>query len=1004
MEIITYANVQLLAGILRGVAYIFGGDDFRSMLIVVGFIGFLVALVAYAFQPQKLVGWYWIATVLCVSAALVAPKTRVQLIDRLQDCSGGGCVTVVENVPYGLAVVASVTSRIGDKLAEMFETTFSSVTYSIPEGSEVLSGFPELNYRANGLMFGSKIVREATRVSFPSVNYRFNLTKYLDNCAGPDMSDGTIDPDAVRSSTDIWETLGTGGNPARFTPTAGGVVMSCAALRSELDSGMAAEITAATNMLGRRLNSDALADGNALSSAGAQARVGSQVSQAYLRARLGDAATDASTFIRQNAMINAMGDAAALRSQRTNDPTAIMVGMAEAQAKVSTNTSWITGAKVAEEAMPLIRNGIEAILYASFPVIVLMTLVVTGRTAVKLVSSYASTLLWIQLWPVLYAVLNYMATAAASRHLAAAGAMPSGVTGLSLLTSASIYENSISDVAVVGYLVVSIPVIAWSLVKGMEAIGAGALAGASAFTGGAGIGASQAATGNVSMGNVRTDDVRLHPHYGRADFSTQESADWSTTRGMLDSGPRWGTAKKSDLGEVGSNFIGREADTLSKKAEDSFGTAQREQTAMRQTMDSTFSKASTMMEGEARASLESHGTAVGKGGMDAHGSGSSVGSAGGSGNNESAGSDSSRTLQRMVRDTNEPWLENVGKGGGDGIGGGGKYNDAIVHNDKLGQAYGSRKQVMDSMARAETAHDAKQVWDEYKKSDEYKNSHETFKRSDDKIDAGLRLALSHEQESLRSMEEGHRLTSQADWTRSHAHELRVGLSSAVFSDMSDEERAGYSRLQREDPAAAARLVESRAHDHLDELYASSGGRFSSAADSPPTAGDLSRLPPSIEDDAKQEMTASYAAEAGKLDRGDVAADHAVHQGQVAGARAQGGLARDPHTGGNGGAGRPGPDAATQGIQKLEGEVADREGRLTRAEADARAKAQADVNAGKTGATAPIPEAQPSTEFRRDAADWARENVPGVKTVEDGYDKAVDWVHDAVEPDDPPKDK
>ncbi|MET0332766.1 MAG: conjugal transfer protein TraG N-terminal domain-containing protein [Rhizobacter sp.] len=533
MEIITYANVQLLAGILQGVAYIFGGSDYRAMLVVVGAIGFIVALVAYAFQPQKLVGWYWIATVLCVSAVLVVPKTRVQLIDRLQDCSSGGCVTTVNDVPLGLAVVASVTSRIGDKLAELFETTFSGVTYSIPEGSEVLSGFPELNYRANGLMFGNKIVRETARVSFPDVNFRYNLVKYLDNCAGPDMSDGTIDPNAVRISTDIWDTLGTGGNPARFTPVAGGAVMSCAALRGQLDAGMDAEITAATNMLGRRLNSDAVGDGNALSSAAAQARVGSQVSQAYLRARLGGAGSDAATMIKQNAMINAMGDASALRAQRTNDPTAMMVGMAEAQAKVSTNTSWITGAKVAEEAMPMIRNGIEAILYACFPIIVLMTLVVTGRTAAKLLTSYASTLLWIQLWPVLYAVLNYMATAAASRHLAAAGAMPNGSTGLSLLTSASIYENSISDVAVVGYLVVSIPVIAWSLVKGMEAIGAGALAGASAFTGGAGMGASQAASGNVSLGNARMDDVNLSPSYRDAGSMTHDNGVFTTTKRFM---------------------------------------------------------------------------------------------------------------------------------------------------------------------------------------------------------------------------------------------------------------------------------------------------------------------------------------------------------------------------------------------------------------------------------------------------------------------------------------
>ncbi len=608
MEIITYSNVQLLAGILQGIASLFGGEDYRGMLVVVACIGFMVALMGYAFQPQRLTGWYWMATVLLVSAGLVMPKTRVQLIDRLQNCAGGGCVTVVENVPFALAVLASITTRIGDTLAKSFEDTFGPIAINVPEGTLApLSAFPDLNYRASGLMFGNKIVKETARVTFPGVNFRYNLVKYLDNCAGPDMSDGTVEPNDVHTSTDIWATLGGGGNAARFTPTAGGVVMSCAALRTQLDTGMGAEITAAMDTLGQRLNADALADGQALSSAGAQARVGSQVSQAYLRARLGGAGGDAATMIRQNAMINAMGDAAAMRSQRTNDPTSVMVGMAEAQAKVSTNTSWITGAKVAEEAMPLIRNGIEAILYAAFPIVVLMMLVVSGRTAVKLITSYASTLLWIQLWPVLFAVLNYMATAAAARHLSAAGAMPGGTSGVSLLTAASIYENSISDVAVVGYLVISIPVIAWSLVKGMEAIGAGALAGAGAFTGGSSVGAAQAATGNISSGVTRMDDVNLAPHYGSANYRTYEDGFSKRTDDMSSRNLDSGQLKQSDMG-VSVSMVHRDAESRSLDATREAGVGSRLSSQADSMMNSAITDGLSLARTNSRTGTQTDGS------------------------------------------------------------------------------------------------------------------------------------------------------------------------------------------------------------------------------------------------------------------------------------------------------------------------------------------------------------------------------------------------------------
>jgi conjugal transfer mating pair stabilization protein TraG len=552
LDIITYGNVALLGGILQALAHIFGESaDFRGMMLTVGTIGFIVALVAYAFQPQKLTGWYWLATVLCVSVVLVVPRANVRVVDRLQNCADDTCITVVNDVPLGLAVLASVTSRIGDELTRVFETRFMDISPSIGAGEAGAAGFPDLNYRANGLMFGSKLIREAARATFPDPNFRFNLMMYLDSCAGPDMSDGTVSPATIQRSRDIWEDLGLsedptregGGNPARFTPTANGTPISCRNLREQINADLPTQIQGAVDMMGRRMNAEGTNEtggsSNVSSNPAVRARTLEQLRQAYERTRLGDGAGDASTMVRQNAMINAIGDAAGKRSHRTNDPTSMLVGLAEAQAKVSTNTAWITGAKVAEEAMPLIRNGIEAILYAAFPFIVLMALVVTGRTTAKLLTSYATTLLWIQLWPPLFAVLNYMASAAAARHLAAAGTIPRAVgdsptaeTGLSLLTAASIYENSISDVAVVGYLVISIPVIAWSLVKGMEAIGGSALAGASAFTGGAHAGASQAATGNISMGNVKTDNVQLAPSYRTATSMTHDDGQWSVTKGI----------------------------------------------------------------------------------------------------------------------------------------------------------------------------------------------------------------------------------------------------------------------------------------------------------------------------------------------------------------------------------------------------------------------------------------------------------------------------------------
>jgi conjugal transfer mating pair stabilization protein TraG len=128
------------------------------------------------------------------------------------------------------------------------------------------------------------------------------------------------------------------------------------------------------------------------------------------------------------------------------------------------------------------------------------------------VKSYVAILIWIQLWPPLYAVLNYMASIYASYDLAAAADLGGGLKTLSLQTASTIYSSAISGEAVVGYLVISIPIIAWAALKRMENFGTalvGGLPGLQASTSAATAGA---ATGNVALGNVSMDQMQLAPN------------------------------------------------------------------------------------------------------------------------------------------------------------------------------------------------------------------------------------------------------------------------------------------------------------------------------------------------------------------------------------------------------------------------------------------------------------------------------------------------------------
>ncbi|HPK33796.1 MAG TPA: conjugal transfer protein TraG N-terminal domain-containing protein, partial [Ottowia sp.] len=122
-EIYAYQNADSLFGIFNAAAAIHGSGDYMAAVAAVAFCGFIAALVAYAFAPEKLQGWKWLATVLLVFSVLIVPRVTVGVVDK----TGGSAVKVVANVPFGVAFLGSVTSTVGHTLTGLFETAFQVI-------------------------------------------------------------------------------------------------------------------------------------------------------------------------------------------------------------------------------------------------------------------------------------------------------------------------------------------------------------------------------------------------------------------------------------------------------------------------------------------------------------------------------------------------------------------------------------------------------------------------------------------------------------------------------------------------------------------------------------------------------------------------------------------------------------------------------------------------------------------------------------------------------------
>ena len=496
-EIYAYQNADSLFGVFNAAAAIHASGDYAAAVAAVAFCGFVAALIAYAFAPEKLQGWKWLGTVVLVFSVLIVPKVTVGIVDK----TGGSAVKVVDNVPFGVAVLGSLTSTIGNTLTGLFETAFQIIP-----GIGALPA--ELSYQQNGLMFGNRLIRETGNVVFQDPAFRTDLINFIHNCTSYDLIDGTLDPATFSASDDVWPLMASP-NPARFSTltAAGGSVGvdTCPNVYQSLNGRLPAQITRIQGRLAFQLNPT-------LPSAATAAVIAGQIQQAYLKNSIATAAATAADLIRQNAVLNAIEDTSKIVGQKVNDPAAMVLAVGRAQAVAQQNATWLNYGKVAEQALPVFRNVVEAVTYAMFPLFVLLLLLTSGRETMLAFKGYAAVLIWIQLWPPLYAILNYMASIYAAYDLAAAADLGTGTKALALQTASTIYSRAISGEAVVGYLAISIPFIAWAALKRMENFGTalvGGLSGLQAMISG---GTSASTVGNVSMGNVGMDQMQLAPN------------------------------------------------------------------------------------------------------------------------------------------------------------------------------------------------------------------------------------------------------------------------------------------------------------------------------------------------------------------------------------------------------------------------------------------------------------------------------------------------------------
>ena len=595
-EIYAYGNVDTLTGVFNAIAAIMGGAGYLALIKTMAVTGVLVAAAAGLFTPGRFHGWGWLMGLLLVYHAMFLPKADVAIVDKL----GSQPPAVVGNVPIGVAFFGHATSLVGDVMTRFFETAFQVIPDTNAQLPEALA------YQKNGVMFGNRLIQASRAANVADPQLRADMIAFVHNCTVYDLQDGTIDPAAFAQSTDIWALMGTP-NPGRFSTWGNPVqVDACPNVYTRLNARLPTEVARARATLALQMNPT-------LDPAVSAGVIDGQLEQAYTKTRIAAAAQGAADLLRQNILINLVQDTNTLAGLRLNDPAATMLATARANATASTNASFITMGRIAAQALPMIRNAIEAVIYAVFPFVLLLFLLAQGKGLALAIKSFVISLVWIQLWPPLYAILNYVGTLASAKNLAAAASLNPGTRGLTLDTAAGIYQGAISDQAIAGYLVAAIPIIATAIIKGGE-VAFQAVTASSAIQSAASSEAAAASKGLISQNSVSLDQQQLGPTRTSAFMGTSTEAHGTTIQGI---GPEAGVFRyQATMSRLASTFTisERQATAIGESARqaETFATSERE--GMQRSQATALTRALSIQESFERSNQRSGGSAISNGG------------------------------------------------------------------------------------------------------------------------------------------------------------------------------------------------------------------------------------------------------------------------------------------------------------------------------------------------------------------------------------------------------
>ncbi|HBU0090451.1 TPA: conjugal transfer mating pair stabilization protein TraG, partial [Klebsiella pneumoniae] len=208
-----------------------------------------------------------------------------------------------------------------------------------------------------------------------------------------------------------------------------------------------------------------------------------------------NASQSAGQIIRQNVTMNALRNGLQSYASRSGD-TASLVNIANTTSLEKQRLAQATMGHQALRSLPMMQAVIMGIMIGMFPIMIMAAMF--NMMTLQVLKGYMFALIWLQSWPLLYAILN-----SAMAYYARQNGVP---VVLSELSQVQLKNSDIATTA--GYISMMIPPLSWAMIKSM---GAGFSSAYSHFASSGLSSTSQASSsvvdGNYSFANMQMENV-----------------------------------------------------------------------------------------------------------------------------------------------------------------------------------------------------------------------------------------------------------------------------------------------------------------------------------------------------------------------------------------------------------------------------------------------------------------------------------------------------------------